>query len=228
MNHFDNAPRVLALCLVFFLGFAPPLRAQSDAQKREAKVMQDAAWLRNALNTFWVGELKRLYNIDFEPVVRLHYYRGDGVAPCGGLQQPMPKNAFFCGASRDEHIAFDSDWFENFLVRWPGGATTFLILAHEWGHAVQHAWLKNNGGDVWNPAYRKELNADCLAGAFLAWAYRNGHIKEDSDDADALWNWLYSSGSPWLDPKTHGSHEQRVTAFQDGMTTGIHDCRVRY
>jgi len=220
--------RLGVLCILVWLTCPGMVRGQSSQQRRLEKVMSDAGWLHGKLNDFWSEELRNVYGITFEPVGRLEYYDSEEDAPCGSAHQSAPKNAFYCEAPGDEHIAFDRDWFQGYLVKYPGGATTFLILAHEWGHAVQNSWLKNRGTDTWVPQYRKELNADCLAGVFLAWGYRTGAITEDADDAEALWSWLYSSGSPWLDPRTHGSHEQRVAAFQDGFSQGTQDCRVRY
>ncbi|MBA2458762.1 MAG: hypothetical protein H0V43_07385 [Gemmatimonadales bacterium] len=86
----------------------------------------------------------------------------------GNERMPITKNAIHCSHDPEERVAFDMDWFRDYLDKNPGGVTTFLILAHEWGHAVQDTWLESGGDDRWVPKYRRELNADCLAGVFLA------------------------------------------------------------
>jgi predicted metalloprotease len=216
---------VLALCTK---GSAAAQYLPDARVARERKVLRDASALQPTLNQFWTQELDRLYHIPFRSVVRLEYYNGDRDVPCGGRYQSLPNNAFYCPVPGDEHIAFDMNWFQNYLEKSPGGVTTFLILAHEWGHAVQSTWLENNGADVWNPEYRRELNADCLAGAFLSWAISNHQIIMEDGDWEGVWDWLYASGGPWLSPTDHGTREQRLAAFTDGYQQGTNDCRVRY
>ena len=197
-------------------------------QEREEKVLDDARGLQLLLNDFWTQELARLYNIQFDVPDRFEFYRGEGNQPCGGIPKPLPNNAYYCNPDSDEYVAFDLDWLQAYLVDYPGGATTFLILAHEWGHAVQDTWLETGGTDVWNPPARKELNADCLAGVFLAEAIADGSITEEAGDSEAIWGWLYSQGGPWFAPTDHGTQDERIAAFADGVAAGTDQCRQQY
>jgi predicted metalloprotease len=161
------------------------------------------------------------------------YYRGNEEGTFCGKSSSLPQNAYYCRVGdeigEDEHVAFDLDWFAAYLLEFPGGATTWYIIAHEWGHAVQDSWLENGGNDTWSPQYRMELNADCLAGVFLSYAYETGRITADADDAEAIWTALYKGGGPWLNPTDHGTREQRIAAFTDGFTLqDARDCRTRY
>lgn len=208
-----------------------PSQQVLDQVAREAKVLSDAEQLGPMLNAFWTDELSRLYGITFDPPDRYEYYRGSTNNPCGGDNQAWPNNAYYCPSDYDEYVGFDLDWFQRYLEPHPGGATTFLILAHEWGHAVQDTWLENGGGDTWQPESRKELNADCLAGVFLESSLRNQTIVEEAGDAQAVFGWLYEWGSedsPWLEPGDHGTRSQRIAAFSDGFRQGTDYCRQAY
>jgi len=196
----------------------------------EQKVLQDADAVDDLLNEFWTQELQAQYRLDFDTPDRYEYYRGDGNPFCGGQDFPGAQNAYYCFVDTDEYVAFDLNWFTSYLDDHPGGATTFLILAHEWGHAVQDTWVEQQPNtDVWNPPYRKELNADCLAGVWMADALRRGTVIEESGDADAIFGWLWEHGSgPWFNPGDHGTQEQRQQAFSDGVAQGTDYCRTNY
>jgi len=196
----------------------------------EQKVLHDADAVVGPLNDFWTQELRDQYGLQFDTPDDYEYYRGASNDSCGGLNaRALPNNAYYCPAENDEYVAFDLDWFTSYLDEHPGGATTFLILAHEWGHAVQDTWVEQNpGGDVWNPPYLQELNADCLAGVWMEDSLRRGILIEESGDADAIFGWLWEEGGPWFDPGTHGTQEQRQRAFSDGYAYGTDYCRTKY
>jgi predicted metalloprotease len=198
--------------------------------EREAKVQADVNGLAPLLDRFWTAELKRLYGMKFDPPAHLYFYRSTGWDPCGTSTSSKTDNAFFCPVEVDEKVEYDLNWLQGYLVDRPGGATTFLVLAHEWGHAVQDAWVEGSGGDVWDPAYTQELNADCLAGVFIARSVADGTIIEETGDANAIYSWLFAGGSVdgWLNPGDHGSPQQRQTAFADGYIRGTDYCRQSY
>lgn len=193
-------------------------------------MLTDAGELRNVLDSFWTAELQALYGIQFDPPDDLSYYRGDNELPCGReTSLNGASNALYCFFDYSERVQFDLDWFQEYLIEHPGGATTFLVLAHEWGHAVQDTWLENGGVDEWSPKHRNELNADCLAGVFLSRSITEGTIIEEVGDADAIFGWLYDAGSSnWLDPGSHGTKEERQQAFADGYLKGTQHCRTFY
>jgi hypothetical protein len=197
---------------------------------RLTKVTQDATALEPLLNQFWIDELSAVSNVTFDPPDRFLSYATSGWDPCIGSSRNMTNNAFYCSADGDEKVEYDVNWLSSYLVERPGGATTFVVIAHEWGHAVQDTWTDAGGDDVWNPPYRKELNADCLAGVFISRSIANGTILEEEGDADAIFAWLFEGGSVdgWLNPGDHGSPEQRQGAFSDGVINGTAYCRVNY
>ncbi len=183
------------------------------------------------LNDFWTQELRAQYGVQFDTPDRYEYYRGAGNAPCGGQgARALPENAYYCPAENDEYVAFDLDWLTSYVHEHPGGATTFLILAHEWGHAVQDTWVEEQRHpEVWNPSYLEELNADCLAGVWMEDALRRGTLIEERGDAEAIFGWLWEAGSgPWFDPGDHGTKEQRQHAFSAGFEYDTDYCLKNY
>lgn len=215
------------------LGTPDDTTASMTKAQRTAKVLSDAQALEPMLNNFWSAELRRLYGISFDTPDAFLYYRGGGNTPCGTDRKAYPNNAIYCPSDESESVQFDLSWFEEYLVEHPGGATTFLILAHEWGHAVQDTWTEQTPGtDTWEPKYRKEINADCLAGVFLARSIADGTIIEEADDSDAMLTWLYNAGaadnSRWFDPAYHGTRAERKQALMDGISKGTDFCRKTY
>ena len=169
--------------------------------------------------------------LQFDTPDRYEYYRGASNAPCGGQgARALPENAYYCFAESDEYVAFDLDWFTSYLDEHPGGATTFLILAHEWGHAVQDTWVEQQLHPEWaEDDPRQELSADCLAGVWMEDALRRGTLIEESGDADAIFRFLWEGGSgPWFAPGDHGTKEQRQRAFADGYAQDTEYCRTNY
>jgi predicted metalloprotease len=204
-------------------------QVDTDRVAREQKVLNDAQAVGALLNDYWSGELQAQYSLAFDQPDRFVYYRGEETTSCGEYTGPRARNAYYCPYDVNEHVAFDLDWLQEYLVSHPGGATTFLVLAHEWGHAVQDTWLENNGNDVWDPASRKELNADCLAGVFLAAAINQGAIVEEVGDAESIFRWLAEAGdTPWTSSDFHGTAAERQAAFGDGYTRGTDYCRQTY
>ncbi|MGE4425558.1 MAG: neutral zinc metallopeptidase [Solirubrobacteraceae bacterium] len=197
-------------------------------EQREQKVLEDAGYVARLLNEYWTAELQRVYGVPFGVPGRFEAYRGATAGmTCGGPIPPeqTASNAFYCSHDADERVAFDLDWFQGYLADYPGGATTFLILAHEWGHAVQDTW-DEQGIDPGSGDYRDEIQADCLAGVFLHASLRSGALVEKPEDAPAVLGWLYSAGSSqWLDPRSHGTRQQRQAAFLLGFNGTTQACQ---
>ncbi|MCO1654078.1 neutral zinc metallopeptidase [Pseudonocardia humida] len=207
---------------------APAVVPQGSSDDPYERVLYDAEALQPIMDEFWTEELA-YYGLEFDTPDRFEYYVGDGNGTCGGEYSDGTDNAYYCAVDGDEHVAFDVDWLASYLDEHPGDAVTFLVLAHEWGHAVQDTWVEQQPGvDYWEgPA--QELNADCLAGVFWENGLRTGTIIEEDGDAEAVFGWLESAGSgDWMDPGDHGTAEQRQIAFSDGFENGLDYCRINY
>jgi predicted metalloprotease len=134
-------------------------------------------------------------------------------------------NAFYCPP--DDAVSWDQEGLFPELASKYGDFTVAVVLAHEWGHAIQaRAHLDE-------PTVTLELQADCFAGAWVA------HVTEDDDARfDVTTEQLDKSlagilslrdapGSEADDPNAHGSGFDRVGAFQDGFEDGARRC-ARY
>ena len=94
-------------------------------------------------------------------------YLGEDGPSCGG-QPSVPFNAFYCPSQ--DFLA----WDENLMAagyQQIGDAWVYLIIAHEWGHAIQ-ARLQADQVSV-----AAELQADCFAGATLFGAADRGLLQ---------------------------------------------------
>ena len=97
-----------------------------------------------------------------------------------------------------------------------GPSAVAFVVAHEYGHAVQHALeilFKY-------PTPVTELQADCLAGAFIKDGSKEiGITRKDTLD---MANLAYAIGDP-----THGSGAQRKYALSSGMGMIDYGCSIK-
>jgi predicted metalloprotease len=180
------------------------------------------------IEAYWRTTFPQLYGGRFEelrggiwPV-----YRGRrGVPGCGQAQtrySDIQGNAFYCPDG--DFVAFDdTDLFPTLYGRF-GPEVLAMIVAHEWGHAVQA-----RAGTMDLPAIVLEQQADCFAGAWMA------HMATDGGPFtvnDATLNIAFAGMLTFRDtPGTsaqhegaHGSGFDRVGAFQDGFTNRAEQC----
>lgn len=117
-----------------------------------------------ALDTYWAGQLDGYR----EPQVVL--FRGSTQSACGTASNQT--GPFFCPL--DEGIYIDTEFYE--LLRTQFGAeggplSQMYVLAHEWGHHIQHITGQLDQRDRQTGAdsmqVRIELQADCYAGAWI-------------------------------------------------------------
>lgn len=116
-----------------------------------------------------------------------------------------------------------------------GGAYAAVVgLTHEYGHHVQNmmgalrSYLAEAGTDRAlrvNAIRHLELEADCMAGWFAGYLVRLGvHIPSLLDNWAAITT-LTAIGDDFADPSMpvadHGLVEQRVGAWQEGITFGV-------
>jgi predicted metalloprotease len=196
--------------------------------------------VRNALadiTTFWQQNLPAAYGRTLRPlrggvfsVDSRHPDRGaypaTGIGCAGHPVDPdeTGDNAFYnpdCDA-----IAYDRALLRR-LTSDSGRALAPVVLAHEFGHAVQdRVGFSVAGGSIVD-----ETQADCFAGAFTGWVVgrhaRHVAIRLPQLD-DVLRGYLSLSDPVGTDPGTHqahGSFFDRVAAFSDGYDRGVASCR---
>jgi uncharacterized protein len=182
-------------------------RDDLDGDERGAVGATDAFW-RQA----FPEDFRQSYR---SPQVKGAYLGEDGPT-CGG-QPSVAFNAFYCPSQ--DFLA----WDENLMAagyRQIGDAWVYLIIAHEWGHAIQ-ARLRADQVSV-----AAELQADCFAGATLFGAADRGLLQFERGDIQELQQTLVAVADdfPWTKESDHGDARQRINAFNQGSDGGPTSC----
>lgn len=201
----------------------------TTVEKRVSKEYD--ATLRAALDSvaeFWEANLSKVYDVKFKPLAGgvYAYSSGSRIPPCDG--QPMPylllqENAFYCPGS--DFIAWDDEGLFPRLEKKFGRFLLAVVLAHEWGHAIQQR------SNVNLETIYAEQQADCFAGAWAASLSpaSNPELAQLRDaELDRALSGLIEFrdlvGMTPTDFGSHGSGFDRVRAFQDGYVSGIATC----
>jgi uncharacterized protein len=102
-----------------------------------------------------------------------------------------------------------------------GDFAWITILAHEWGHHVQHVL-----GTTPELSLDRELQADCFSGAYAQRALQQGFLQE-GDVTEAMVITILSADPVEMGETVegaHGSGDYRVTAFMEGYFDGADAC----
>jgi predicted metalloprotease len=174
---------------------------------------------RTAIQTteaYWRRHFSELFGRQYHSPRVAGGYRGQNGPRCAG-ESAVQFNAFYCPAG--DFLAWDEDLMAAGYER-IGDAWVYLIIAHEWGHAVQ-AQL---GSDQVSVA--AELQADCLAGAALQGAAEDGLLTIESGDSEEIAKTLAAVADdfPWTKESDHGDAQQRIAAFNKGAQDGAKAC----
>ncbi|WP_197375125.1 neutral zinc metallopeptidase [Mycolicibacterium baixiangningiae] len=138
-------------------------------------------------------------------------------------------NAGFCLV--DNTIGWDRGELLPALRAANGDMGVAMVLAHEYGHAVEHQ-ARLNRRDT--PILVSEQQADCFAGAYMRWVAEGSSPRFTLSTSDGL-NEVLSAVIAFRDPlfsesdelaaiDEHGSAFERVSAFQFGFTDGPGSC----
>jgi hypothetical protein len=169
---------------------------------------------------YW-GERFRADGLAFEPVKRIIPYRSNQAVRCGG-QTIGPNNAAYCTAG--DFIAFDQDWMREYFAS-IGDAFVYYALGHEYAHAIQFRLEL-----PFQLSVERELNADCLAGAYIGDSVKADRLLLEEGDVEELQNGLVAVADPtdnWFAENAHGTAEQRVSAFAEGYKGSVDACLGR-
>ncbi len=181
------------------------------------------------LEEWWGSELPAVFGVAYEPVSEFGpYFISQGDIPfCGGplKREEFENNAFYC--SIDDTVQWDAETLMAPLFQEFGDFTVALVLAHEWGHAVQ---ARFGFDDINQLTIVSELQADCLAGAWT------GRIEREESDLlrlepgdleEGMAGFLLIGDQIGTAPggaNAHGSSFDRLTAFFDGFNDGTTKC----
>jgi uncharacterized protein len=205
-------------------GGQPPPGSPSAPGKQEDGTMTIEEFERDAQAAVAVAE--RYWSARFSssgqrftPVRRVVAYERAGEVACHGQSLP-DNNAVYCPVG--DFIAYDVDWAV-LAFRRVGDAFLFYLLGHEYAHGIQVRL-----GINYQYTIQQELQADCLAGAYIGDSVRSGALTLDEGDLDEFREGLLAVGDdpsqPWFAPGAHGTAEQRTKAFFDGYEQSVNAC----
>jgi predicted metalloprotease len=175
------------------------------------------------LEQYWGEQMPNLYGKDFEPISGGYYaITGDSPAPpCTTTPAEVQGNAFYC--STEDVVAWDAQDLLPDLQKRFGDFVIPVVMAHEWGHAVQAR------SDFTARTVTRELQADCFAGAWSRHAQEDNVFDVNAADLDSALAGILdlrdTPGTSKIDPNAHGSGFDRVSAFQDGYDNGLEKCK---
>ena len=138
-------------------------------------------------------------------------------------------NAGFC--HDDNTIGWDRGELLPGLQRAFGDMGVTMVLAHEYGHAVQD---QAGMAEERRSTLVSEQQADCLAGAYMRWVAEDNSPRFTLSTGEGLNNVLaavigfrdplLNEDDPEVGIDEHGSAFERVSAFQFGFTDGASAC----
>jgi predicted metalloprotease len=183
------------------------------------------------IEEYWEDAYGATFDGQFTPVEALISWDAngfDGTPFCGEDTYGLV-NAAFC--YDDETIGWDRGELMPALRKSYGDMGMTLVLAHEYGHAVQHqAGLKSKN----TPTLVAEQQADCFAGAYMRWVAEGKSPRFTLSTGEGLNNVLaavvafrdplLAEGDPEVGVDEHGSAFERLSAFQFGFTDGPSAC----
>lgn len=180
------------------------------------------------LEAYWAFEMPAIWGLSYETLDFIGpYFISQGDRPrCGGplAEESYVGNAFYCGF--DDTIQWDHETLMTPLFEEFGDFTVALVLAHEWGHAIQERY----GFDDRLPTIVSELQADCFAGAWTGRVAANEtpvFRLAPGDLEEAMAGFLLIGdglGSAPGGPNAHGGSFDRLNAFFDGFQNGAGRC----
>ncbi len=184
------------------------------------------------IEAFWTVQFPEVYGSPFVPlkggIFAAYKSRQEPIPGCGEpstAYKDVEGNAFYC--SQGDFIVYDDDELMPELVKQLGQSSVGVVLAHEFGHAIQQRIR-----EFQQPTILKEQQADCFAGAWAAHLSRGESPGLTFDDT-AIKQGLIAMiqvrdpvDGDVNDPNAHGSGFDRVGAFQDGFLGGTKRCKT--
>ncbi|RJQ69970.1 hypothetical protein D5S17_29810 [Pseudonocardiaceae bacterium YIM PH 21723] len=177
------------------------------------------------LRGFWSERFHTVFGKAWPGLPNAYSVNSDAPArqatPCAGYSDALAGNAFYCAEA--DAIAWDRAALLPALREKFGEAAIVLVLAHEYGHAVQeHAGLRPDSVLV------SEVMADCFAGTLLgeALAGRTAHLRLRPAQLDHALAALTVFRDPVGSGRApeHGSAFDRITAVLTGVDRGPAAC----
>lgn len=179
------------------------------------------------LQAYWSEEFPKLYGQDYKPVDGGLYAltsSAESGPDCANSYADVQGNAFYC--KLDDSVSWDAEELLPQLQAKYGDFVIPVVLAHEWGHAMQQ---RSGFFDENKLTVSSELQADCFAGAWARHAQDDKVFDVDSAALDSslagILDLRDTPGTSAEDDSAHGSGFDRVSAFQDGYDNGLEQCK---
>ncbi|WP_229401853.1 neutral zinc metallopeptidase [Micromonospora okii] len=193
-------------------------RTRADGSTSVAEFKEDFAVAVEKAEVYWAEQF-RASGRRFQPIRRVVPYQREGEVSCGG--QALPRNnAVYCSAG--DFIAYDVRWSVA-AFRQVGDAFLYYLLGHEYAHGVQVRL-----GIRYSFTIQQELQADCMAGAYLGGSIRSRQLTLEDGDLEEFREGLLAVGDdpdqPWFAEGAHGTAEQRTDSFFRGYEKGLSAC----
>jgi predicted metalloprotease len=183
------------------------------------------------IEDFWSQHYSDAFAGTFAPVSRLVSVDPRGsMTVCNEDASAFDYNALYCAP--DDLIAWDRVDLMPVAKEFFGDMTINGLLAHEYGHALQtRAGLV---GEQRSSILVREQQADCLGGVYMRWV-AEGHSPRFSLNTtralDQVMAGAIAGRDPIstydtrsLDPPSHGTALDRVSAIQTGFDLGAQGC----
>ena len=187
------------------------------------------------IEAFWADQYQATYGTEWKPlsggIYAAYPERTEPIPGCGSAEttySDVKGNAFYCG--QGDFMVYDDAALLPQLVDELGKEAVAIVLAHEFGHAVQA-----RAGNSHQPVILSEQQADCFAGAWSA------HVASGASDTMTFDDRAVRAGLIAMiqvrdpvqlagqnDPNAHGTGFDRVGAFQDGFKGGPKRCKTFY
>jgi predicted metalloprotease len=196
--------------------------AASDYRELVAAAIDD-------LSSYWATAFPDTYGRPYKGLrggVIAATRRSTDIPSCGGQggsYRDVQDNASYCGDGQD-YIVYDDQNLAPDLAEKFGPASMAVVIAHEWGHAIQFR------ANVRESSIIMEQQADCFAGSWTAHAItdRPAGVTIEPDELNGILAAMISvsdlKGTSANDGQAHGSGFDRVSAFQEGFTKGPTAC----
>jgi predicted metalloprotease len=212
------------------------LRADADEPAREVRGTDGGHMDELASNAvsdveeFWEAVYSETFGGAFQPVEALISWDANGFdgQPFCGEDTLGLVNAGFC--LDDNTIGWDRGEMLPALHEANGEMGVAMVLAHEYGHAVQRQAKLNKKG---TETLVMEQQADCFSGAYMRWVAEGNSPRFTLSTGDGL-NQVLAAVIAFRDPllsegdaevgDEHGSAFERITAFQFGFIDGASSC----
>ncbi len=183
------------------------------------------------IEEFWEASYGETFDGSFTPVAELISWDANGFEDtefCGDSTYGIV-NAGYC---LDDHtIGWDRGELLPALKEAHGDMGVAMVLAHEYGHAIQYqSGMANDDTET----LVSEQQADCMAGAYMRWVAEDNSPRFTLSTAEGLnqvlaavigfRDPLLNADDPEVGVDEHGSAFERVSAFQFGFTDGVAAC----